>query len=55
MLRNDKDFADVTLVYEDDTKIETYKTVLASARPFLMDILKKNKHPHPIIYIHEGS
>ena len=51
VLRNDKDFADVTLVYEDDTKIETYKTVLASARPFFMDILKKKKHPHPLIYM----
>ena len=51
VLRNDRDFADVTLVCEDGTPIETHKTVLASASPFFMDILKKNKHPHPMIYM----
>ena len=51
VLRNDQDFADVTLVCEDGTQIETHKTVLASSSPFFMEILKKNKHPHPMIYM----
>ena len=51
LLRNDQDFADVTLVCEDDTQIETHKVVLASASPFFMEMLKKNKHPHPLIYM----
>ena len=49
--RNDQDFADVTLVSEDGIHIETHKVILASSSPFFMEILKKNKHPHPMIYM----
>ena len=49
--RNDQDFADVTLVCEDGIHIETHKVILASSSPFFMEILKKNKHPHPMIYM----
>ena len=49
--RSDQDFADVTLVCEDGTQIETHKMILASSSPFFMEILKKNKHPHPMIYM----
>ena len=51
VLRNDEDFADVTLVSEDGTQIETHKVLLASLSPFFMELLKKNKHPHPLIYL----
>ena len=50
VLRNDEDFADVTLVSEDGTQIETHKVILASSSPFFMEIFKRNKHPHPMIY-----
>ena len=50
-MRNDQDFADVTLVCEDGTQIETHRVILASSSPFFMEILKKNKHPHPMIYM----
>ena len=49
--RNDQDFADVTLVCEDGEQIETHKVVLASSSPFFMEMLKKSKHPHPLIYM----
>ena len=49
VLRNDRDFADVTLACEDGTQIETHKVILATSSPFFMDVLKKNKHPHPMI------
>ena len=49
--RNDHDFADVTLACEDGTQIKTHKLVLASSSPFFMEILKKNKHPHTLIYM----
>ena len=49
--RNDLDFADVTLACEDGTQIEAHKFVLASSGPFFMEILKRNKHPHPLIYM----
>ena len=51
VLRNDQDFADVTLACEDVTQIETHKVILASSSPFFMDIFKRNKHPHPMIYM----
>ena len=50
-LRNDQDFADVTLACEDGTQIEIHKVILASSSPFFMEELKKNKHPHPLIYM----
>ena len=54
-LRNDQDFADVTLACEDGTQIETHKVILASSSPFFMEIFKKNKHPRPTpIDLYEG-
>ena len=50
-LRNNQDFADVTLVCEDGMQIETHKVILASSSPLLMEILQRNKHPHPMIYM----
>ena len=51
VLRNDKELSDVTLACEDGTQIETHKVILASASPFFMEVLKKNRHPHPLIYM----
>ena len=50
-LREDRDFTDVTLACEDGQQIEAHKVVLASASPVFMKLLKKNKHPHPLIYM----
>ena len=50
-LRNDGDLTDVTLACEDGKQIETHKIILAAASPFFLDILKRNKHPHPLIYM----
>jgi len=49
-LRNDADFLDVSIACEDDT-IEAHKVILSAASPFFRNILKKNKHPHPYIYL----
>ena len=51
VLRNDKEFSDVTLACEDGTPVEAHKVILASSSPFFMEILKRNKHPHPLIYM----
>ena len=51
VLRNDKDFSDVTLACEDGTQIETHKMVLILSSPFFMEILTKNKHTHPLVYM----
>ena len=51
VLRNDKEFSDTTLACEDGTHIEAHKVVLISSSPFFMEILKKNKHPYPLVYM----
>ena len=50
-LREDKEFTDVTLACEDGRQVETHKLVLISASPFFLNLLKKNKHPHPLVYM----
>ena len=50
-LREDKEFIDVTLACKDGQQVEAHKVVLAAASPFFKDLLGKNKHPHPLIYM----
>ena len=50
-LRNDKKFTDVTLACEDGQQIEAHKVILASSSPFFQNLLKRNQHPHPLIYM----
>ena len=50
-LREEREFTDVTLASEDGKQIEAHKVVLASSSPFFMNLLKKNKHPHPLLYM----
>ena len=50
-LRVDKDFTDVTLVCEDGQQVEVHKVVLASSSPFFKELLRKNSHPHPLVYM----
>ena len=50
-LREDNDFADVTLACEDGQQIEAHKVILAASSPFFRDLLKRSRNPHPIIYM----
>ena len=50
-LRVDKDFSDVTLACEDGQQFEAHKVILAASSPFFQNLLKRNKHSHPIIYM----
>ena len=50
-LKAEADFADVILACEDGQQIEAHKVILASSSPFFEIILKKNRHPHPLIYM----
>ena len=50
-LRQNKEFTDVTLACEDGQQVEAHKVVLVASSPFFLNILKKNKHPHPLIYL----
>ena len=49
--RDNTEFADVTLACEDGQQVEAHKIILASSSPFFKDILSRNKHPHPLIYM----
>ena len=50
-LREDNDFADVTLACEDGQQVEAHKVLLAASSPFFQKLLGRNKHPHPLIYM----
>ena len=44
-------FSDVTLVGEGGDQIKAHRVVLASTSPVFEDILRKNEHPQPLIYM----
>merc|ERR1719342_220038 len=48
-LRADNDFCDVTLVSDDQKQISAHKVVLSSSSEYFKNILKQNKHDHPLI------
>ena len=50
-LREDNEFADVTLACEDGQQIEAHKVILAASSPFFQNLLKRNRHPHLLIYM----
>ena len=48
-LRKDSDFTDVTLACDDGHQVEAHKVILAASSPFFKNMLKRNKHTHPLI------
>ena len=50
-LREDNDFADVTLACEDGRQVEAHKVILAASSPFFQKLLGRIKHAHPLIYM----
>jgi len=49
-LREDKDFFDVTLAC-DDEQISAHKVILSACSPFFRNILRRNPHQHPLLYL----
>ena len=41
----------MTLACADGQQIGAHKIVLASSSPFFLELLKKHKHPHPLVYM----
>ena len=50
-LRNEKDFFDVTLVSDDEVQVSAHKLILSACSPFFKNILRRNSHTHPLIYL----
>ena len=50
-LRDGHELTDVSLVCEDGHQVEAHKVILALSCPFFRSLLKKNNHPHPLIYM----
>ena len=50
-LREDCEFADVTLACEDGQQVEAHKVILAASSPLFQNLLRRNKHAHPLIYM----
>ena len=51
LLKQEKDFFDVTLVTEDQKQIQSHKVVLSACSSFFKPILQNNIHSHPLIYL----
>ena len=49
-LREEKDFFDVTLAC-DDNQIQTHKVIISACSPFFRNVLRRNPHQHPLIYL----
>jgi hypothetical protein len=49
-LREEKDFFDVTLACED-SQVQAHKVILSSCSPFFRNILRRNPHQHPLLYL----
>ena len=50
-LREHNDFADISLACEDGHQVEAHKVILAASSPFFQNLLRRNKHAHPLIYM----
>ena len=50
-LFEDQDFTDVTLVCDDDKQIKAHKVILSSSSSFFRNILIRNPHKHPLLYL----
>ena len=50
-LRKDNDLSDVTLACEDGQQIEAHKVILSVSSPLFENLLKRNKHSHPLIFM----
>ena len=50
-MRDDIDLVDVTLACGVKMQLQAHKFVLSASSPFFKEILRNNKHPHPLIYL----
>ena len=51
LLRKEEDLFDLTLISDDEVKIEAHKLVLSSSSAFFKSILKTSSTHHPVLYL----
>ena len=51
LLQNNEEFTDVTLVCDGENQIKAHKVILSACSPFFRNILLKNPHPNPLVYL----
>merc|ERR1712126_62066 len=51
LLRQEKDFFDVSLITDDEVHLYGHKLVLSACSEFFRSILKKTSNTHPLIYL----
>ena len=50
--RKHEDFFDVTLACgEGEQQISAHKVILAACSPFFRNVLRRNPHQHPLLYL----
>ena len=50
-LMENSDLVDVSLVCEDGQQVEAHKVILAASSTFFQKVVKRNTHPHPLLYL----
>ena len=50
-LFQEKHFADVTLVSDDEIQLKAHKVILSSSSSFFRNLLLNNPHPHPLLFM----
>ena len=46
-----EDFCDVTLISEGNQQIEVHRVILAASSPLFRDLLRRNPHSHPLLFM----
>ena len=49
-LKNEKDFFDVTIACEEE-QVSAHKVILSACSPFFKNLLRRNQHQHPLLYL----
>ena len=49
-IREDKEFFDITIACEDE-QLQAHKVILSACSPFFKNVLRRNQHQHPLLYL----
>ena len=49
-IRDAKEFFDITIACEDE-QLQAHKVILSACSPFFKNVLRRNHHQHPLLYL----